>query len=88
MIRHVTGVVSPAPFRRARLMTDELIDCAVCDGLGYVACDDGSEIQCKQCDGTGKVPAINVYTKVWYSSPGVGLFIVSAALGTDRVPNT
>jgi DnaJ-class molecular chaperone len=48
-------------------MTDELIDCAVCDGLGYVACDDGSEIQCKQCDGTGKVPAINVYTKVWYS---------------------
>ena len=39
-------------------MSDELIDCPVCDGLGYVACDDGSEIQCAQCDGTGKVPAV------------------------------
>jgi DnaJ-class molecular chaperone len=44
----------------APLMSDELIDCPVCDGLGYIACDDGSEIQCEQCDGTGKVPAVQV----------------------------
>jgi DnaJ-class molecular chaperone len=41
-------------------LDDELIDCPVCDGLGYIPCDDGSEIQCAQCDGTGKVPAIKV----------------------------
>ena len=27
-------------------MSDDLIDCPVCDGLGYIPCDDGSEIQC------------------------------------------
>ena len=41
-------------------MVDELIDCPVCDGRGYVPCDDGSEIQCRQCDRTGKVPAAKV----------------------------
>ena len=38
-------------------MADDLIDCWVCDALGYLPCDDGSEIQCTDCDGTGKVPA-------------------------------
>ncbi len=38
-------------------MSDDLIDCPVCDGLGYLPCDDGSEIQCTHCNGTGKVPA-------------------------------
>jgi hypothetical protein len=38
-------------------MYDELIDCPVCDGLGYIPCDDGSEFQCAHCAGTGKVPA-------------------------------
>jgi DnaJ-class molecular chaperone len=38
-------------------MDDELIDCPVCDGLGYIPCDDGSELQCARCDGTGTVPA-------------------------------
>jgi hypothetical protein len=38
-------------------MADGLIDCPVMsDGLGYLPCDDGSEIQCTYCDGTGKVP--------------------------------
>ena len=36
---------------------DDLIDCPVCDGRGYLLCDDGSEAQCTYCDGTGKVPA-------------------------------
>jgi hypothetical protein len=36
-------------------MSDARIDCPVCDGLGYLLCDDGSEIQCTYCDGTGKV---------------------------------
>jgi hypothetical protein len=40
-------------------MADDLIDCPVCDALGYLPCDDGSEIQCTYCDGTGKVPAEN-----------------------------
>jgi DnaJ-class molecular chaperone len=44
----------------ASLMSDNLIDCPVCDGLGYVPCDDGSEVQCEQCEGTGKVPAVQV----------------------------
>ena len=43
-------------------MTDDLIDCPICGGLGYLPRDDGSEIQCKQCDGTGKVPAAEVET--------------------------
>jgi hypothetical protein len=38
-------------------MPDEFMVCPVCDGLGYLACDDSSEIQCEYCDGTGKVPA-------------------------------
>jgi hypothetical protein len=38
-------------------MTDDRSDCLVCDGLGYLPCDDGSEIQCEYCDGTGKVSA-------------------------------
>ena len=38
-------------------MSDDLIDCPVCDGLGYLPCDDGSEIQCEHCNGTGKVSA-------------------------------
>jgi DnaJ-class molecular chaperone len=41
-------------------MADELIECQVCDGLGSLPCDDGSEIQCTHCDGTGKVPAEKV----------------------------
>jgi DnaJ-class molecular chaperone len=39
-------------------MADDLVDCPVCDGLGYVPCDDGSELQCAHCDGTGKVPVV------------------------------
>jgi hypothetical protein len=38
-------------------MSDDLIDCLVCDGLGFLPCDDGSEVQHTHCDGTGKVPA-------------------------------
>ncbi len=38
-------------------MADDLMHCLVCDGLGYLSCDDSSEIQCEHCDGTGKVPA-------------------------------
>jgi DnaJ-class molecular chaperone len=38
-------------------MTDDHIDCPVCDGLGYLPCDDGSEIQCEHCGGTGTVSA-------------------------------
>jgi hypothetical protein len=41
-------------------MDDELIDCPVCDALGSIPCDHGSELQCAQCDGTGKVPAVQV----------------------------
>jgi hypothetical protein len=44
-------------------MDDDLIACPVCDGLGYLLCDDGSEIQCTHCDGTGKVPAEKAETK-------------------------
>ena len=47
MIRYVVDVVSTGPFEGARLMADDLIDCPVCDGLGYVTCDDGAKIQCK-----------------------------------------
>jgi hypothetical protein len=36
------------------------MDCPVCGGDGFVECDDGSEVQCEQCDGTGKVPAVQV----------------------------
>jgi hypothetical protein len=41
-------------------MDDELIDCPVCNGCGYLPCDDSSELQCAKCDGTGKVPAVKV----------------------------
>ena len=44
-------------------MTDDAIetmDCPVCGGDGFVERDDGSEVQCTQCDGTGKVPAVQV----------------------------
>ena len=38
-------------------MSDEPVDCPVCDGRGYLPCDNDSEIQCESCNGTGKVPA-------------------------------
>ena len=41
-------------------MSDDLIDCPVCDDLGYIPCDDGFEIQCTKRDETGKVPAVQV----------------------------
>ena len=40
-------------------MTDdamETMDCPVCGGDGFVECDDGSEVQCDRCHGTGRVP--------------------------------
>jgi DnaJ-class molecular chaperone len=40
-------------------MTDdvsETMDCPVCGGDGFMACDDGSEVQCDRCNGTGQVP--------------------------------
>jgi hypothetical protein len=43
-------------------MPDDLMDCPVCDGLGYLQCDDSSEIQCEYCDGTGKVSAAKAET--------------------------
>jgi hypothetical protein len=46
----------------AHLVSDDLFDCPICDGLGYLACDDSSEIQCESCNGTGKVPAAKAET--------------------------
>ena len=40
-------------------MTDdasETMDCPVCGGDGFIECDDGSEVQCDRCTGTGQVP--------------------------------
>jgi hypothetical protein len=40
-------------------MTDdasERMDCPVCGGDGFMACDDGSEVQCDRGNGTGQVP--------------------------------
>jgi hypothetical protein len=40
-------------------MTDdaaESTNCPVCGGVGFLACDDGSEVQCEHCNGTGRVP--------------------------------
>ena len=40
-------------------MTDdamETMDCPVCGGDGFIECDDGSEVQCDRCNGTGRVP--------------------------------
>ena len=40
-------------------MTDDAIetmDCPVCAGDGFIECDDGSEVQCDHCNGTGRVP--------------------------------
>ena len=34
----------------------ETMDCPVCGGDGFIACDDGSEVQCERCNGTGRVP--------------------------------
>jgi DnaJ-class molecular chaperone len=36
---------------------DDLVPCPVCDGRGYLECEDTSEIQCERCGGTGRVPA-------------------------------
>jgi len=36
-------------------MTDDTIDCPVCGGDGFVECDDGSEVQCDRCAGTGRL---------------------------------
>ena len=36
-------------------MTEDTIDCAVCGGDGFIECDDGSEMQCDRCNGTGRV---------------------------------
>ena len=39
-------------------MTDDAIattDCPVCGGDGFIECDDGSELQCDRCNGTGRV---------------------------------
>jgi hypothetical protein len=36
---------------------DEMTNpCPICDGWGYLECDDGSEILCEHCDGTGSAP--------------------------------
>lgn len=32
------------------------IPCPICDGRGYLECDDGSEILCEHCVGTGIAP--------------------------------
>jgi DnaJ-class molecular chaperone len=43
------------------MMTDDAsgtMECPVCGGDGFIACDDGSEVLCEQCDGTGKVPVV------------------------------
>ena len=40
-------------------MTDvaiETMGCPVCGGDGFIECDDGSEVQCDRCNGTGRVP--------------------------------
>jgi hypothetical protein len=40
-------------------MTDdatETMDGPVCGGDGFMACDDGSEVQCDRCNRTGRVP--------------------------------
>ena len=34
----------------------DTMDCPVCGGDGFLACDDGSEVQCDRCNGTGRVP--------------------------------
>ena len=36
--------------------TSDTIACPVCGGDGFIECDDGSEVQCDRCNGTGRVP--------------------------------
>ena len=36
--------------------TSDTITCPVCGGDGFIECDDGSEVQCDRCNGTGRVP--------------------------------
>jgi hypothetical protein len=54
-------------------MPDDLMDCLVCDGLGYLQCDDSSEIQCEYCNGTGKVPAAKAETPAGSSAATVNV---------------
>ena len=39
-------------------MDDATNPCPICDGRGFLECDDGSEVLCEHCEGTGVVTEV------------------------------
>jgi hypothetical protein len=46
-LENAAGIAGPAE--------DGTMECPVCNGRGYLPCDDDSEHLCEHCDGLGRV---------------------------------